>query len=337
MSIFKNEALQNLQWTEQSPETLVWKFPDPDQILQTNSSVIIGPGQALLFVNEGVPQGVWDKPGRTDISTANIPFLTTLLSIFRNFESKHKGKVFYFNMNEIPNIKWGTKTTLKYNDPVYKFLVRLQSFGNYSLKITDPMKFFQEFVGDRDVMTTEEFREVINSRLQTPITDALASAKYSVIDIDSKREELSQEIAEKIKKDFEAFGFTMTDFRVEGTDFDEETQARVNQIADMQAKAQAVSAMGGIDAQSMQNFQTMEQLEALKSAAKNEGGAGSVVGAGVGLGAGMGLGNMMGQTMANQQAPKAAPAATPTVPCTACQAAIAPGSKFCPICGKPQA
>ncbi len=330
MGLFKGQALQNIQWMDQTPETLVWKFPDPDQILQTHSSVIIGPGQSLLFVNEGKPEGIWDKPGRTDIKTANIPILTKLLSVFRAFDSKHKGKIYYFNMNDLPNIKWGTKTTLKYNDPVYKFLVRLQAFGNYTFKITDPMKFFTEFVGDRDSMTTAEFREVINARIQTPITDALASAGHSVVEIDSQREELSAEIAEKITKEFEPFGFTMHDFRVEGTEFDETTQKRVNEIADMQAKAQSINAMSGVDAKSMQNFQTAEQLEALKSAASNEGGGtGSMVGAGVGMGAGVGLGSMMAQGMQQQQG-----GGQNFVICPKCQAKVPMGSKFCPSCAE---
>ena len=328
------EKLQNITWTTQSPDILAWRFPDPDQILQTHSSVIIGPGQALLFVNEGVPQGIWDKPGRTDIKTANIPLLTSMLSIFRGFESKHKGKIFYFNMNDIPNIKWGTKAPLKYADPVYKFPVGMRAFGNYTLKITDPMKFFTEFVGDRDAMTTTEFKEVINGRIHTPITDALASAQYGFTEIDSKRDELTKEISAKIAQEFEVFGFTMKDFRIESTDFDEATQARVNTIADSQAKAQAIGALGGVDQAAMKNYQTAEQFAALNKAAANEGGAGGMVGAGVGLGAGAGLGSMMAQGMQQNQQSLQQPAAGAI--CVACKKPIAAGSKFCPICGAKQ-
>jgi membrane protease subunit (stomatin/prohibitin family) len=81
----------------------------------------------------------------------------------------------------------------------------------------------------------------------------------------------------------------MTDFRVEGTSFDEATMKRINRIADMTAEAQAAQAVG-------LNFAQMQQLEAMRDAAKNEGGG---AGLGMGLGAGMGFGNMMAGAMAS--------------------------------------
>jgi len=270
--------------------------------LQNNSTVIISPGQAILFVNEGKPQGIINTPGSIDLQTANIPFVTSILSIFRGGDSKHKSKVFFFNITKITDVKWGTPAPLKYMDPVYKFPVGLRAFGNYTFTITDPMKFFTEFVGDRDSMSLEEFKATINSRIITPITDALASAKFSFIDIDSNREELSKTIGDKASAEFAAFGFTMDDFRIESTDFDENTQKRVDSISDVQAQAQAINSLGNIDPKNMAAYAQLQQLQALKMAAGNPGG---VAGAGVGLGAGIGLGASMAQGINNVNANQA--------------------------------
>ena len=83
MGFLNNQKISNVQWIGQTPDTLVWRFPDADQVLQNNSTVIISPGQAILFVNEGKPQGIVNTPGSIDLSTANIPFITSMLSIFR--------------------------------------------------------------------------------------------------------------------------------------------------------------------------------------------------------------------------------------------------------------
>ncbi len=297
MGFFNNQKISNIQWTGQTPETLAWRFPDVDQVLQNSSTVIISPGQSMLFVSEGKPQGVISESGSIDLQTANIPFLTSILSIFRGADSKHKGKVFFFNMTKITDVKWGTPAPLKYVDPVYKFPVGLRAFGNYTFTITDPMKFFTEFVGDRDSMSLEEFKQTINSRIITPITDALASAKFSFIDIDANREELSKAIGEKASAEFAAFGFTMNDFRIENTDFDESTQKRVGTIADIQAQAQAINSLGEIDPNKMANYAQLQQLQALKMAAENQNGVAS---AGVGIGAGIGLGASIAQGMVNQ-------------------------------------
>lgn len=303
MSFLNNQKISNIQWIAQTPEILAWRFPDADQVLQNNSTVIIGPGQAMLFVNEGKPEGVISQPGTIDLQTANIPFVTSMLSVFRGFDSKHKGKAFFFNVARISNVKWGTKSPLKYADPVYKFPVGLRAFGNYTFTITDPMKFFTEFVGDRDQMTLEEFKETINSRIGTPISDALASARFSFIEIDSNREELSKQVGQKIAAEFSAFGFTMNDFRIENTDFDEETQKRVDQVSNVQAQAQAINALGDIDPAKMASYAQLQQLEALKAAAANSNG---VAGAGVAAGVGLGLGSSMAGGL-NQQVPPVQP------------------------------
>ncbi len=301
MGFLNNQKISNIQWINQTPDTLAWRYPDPDQVLQNNSTVIIGPSQAILFVNEGKPQGIINTPGSIDLQTANIPFVTSILSIFRGGDSKHKAKVFFFNINKIPNTKWGTPSPLKYIDPVYKFPVGLRAFGNYTFTITDPMKFFTEFVGDRDEMSLEEFKQTINSRIITPITDSLASAKFSFVDIDSNREELSKTISAKIASEFGAFGFTMDDFRIENTDFDDATQKRVDSISDVQAQAQAINALGDVDPVKMANYAKLQQLQALKMAAGNPN---SIAGAGVGIGAGVGLGAAMAQGInQNNQTP----------------------------------
>jgi len=315
MGFLNNQLLSNIQWIDQSPEILAWRFPDADQVLQNGSTVILSPGQAMLFVNEGVPAGVIYEPGNYDLKTASVPFFSSMLAIFRGMDSKHKAKIFFFNTNEIPNIKWGTKSPLKYSDPIYKFPVGLRAFGNYSFKITDADKFFKEFVGDRDSMTMEEFKDNITDRIITPISDTLASAKFGFTDIDSNREELSKTIGEKVATDFGAFGFTMKDFRIENTDFDEETQKRVGSIADMQAKAQSINAMGSVDPAGMAAYAQMQQLEALNKAAANPNG---IAGAGVGMGVGLGLGANMANNMqqAVQPQPQVAPAPQPVTPPT---------------------
>jgi membrane protease subunit (stomatin/prohibitin family) len=313
MGFLNNQKISNVQWIGQTPDVLTWRFPDADQVLQNNSTIIVGPGQAALFVSEGKPQGIINTPGSTDLQTANTPFLTSMLSIFRGGDSKHKGKVFFFNMTQITDVKWGTPAPLKYVDPVYKFPVGLRAFGNYTFTISDPMKFFTEFVGDRDAMTLDEFKQTINSRVITPITDALASAKFSFVDIDSNREELSKTLSTKISGEFAAFGFTMSDFRIESTDFDDATQKRVDSISDVQAQAQAINSLGSIDPKNMAAYAQLQQLQALKMAAGNPNG---IAGAGVAAGAGIGLGAAMAQgiNQNNQQQAQVPPQQPPQTP-----------------------
>ena len=160
-------------------------------------------------------------------------------------------------------------------------------------------------VGGGVDFSIERFRETIVSRLMQPLTDFLAECKFSYAEIDANREEIAFKLVEKTIGIFAALGFEMSDFRVEGTSFDEDTMKRINRIADMTAEAHAAQAVG-------LNYAQMQQLDAMRDAARNEGGA---AGVGMGLGAGMGFGNMMagamGGSMMGQPAPQvhAAPVA----------------------------
>ena len=82
----------------------------------------------------------------------------------------------------------------------------------------------------------------------------------------------------------------------------------------MTAEAQAAQAAG-------LNYAQMQQLEAMRDLAQNEGAAGAGVGLGAGMGAGMGFGQMMQNSFSNtggmgqQQAPpQQQPAADPNDP-----------------------
>lgn len=201
------------------------------------------------------------------------------------FESHHKVGIYFFKRTEILNQKWGTTSSIKYEDSKYKFPVGLKAYGNYSYRISDGRGFFVNVIGSHGDFLVEDFRKVMSERIIHPLSDFLAESKYSYADIDASRNEISNGVTEKLNAEFGKLGFEMTDFRIEGTNFDDETLTRINRIADVTAEAQAAQA-AGVD------YAKLQQLEAMREAARNEGGA---AGAGVGLGAGIGL----GQTMAN--------------------------------------
>lgn len=295
----KRQLRSVIEWRDPRPDMLFYQWSDNGDEIKNVSKLIVNPGQGCIFVYEGKIRSVLDKPCLLELETANIPFWTTIKKFMQSFESEHKVGIYYFRTSKVLNQKWGTLAPIKYEDPNFGFPVALKAFGNFSYRIVDPRDFFVNVVGGHNNFSTTDFRSIMSERLVHPITDHIAELRLSYTEIDAQREEIAQGMAEKLTADFAKLGFEITDFRIEGTNFDDETVRRIGRIADLTAEAQAIKAVG-VD------YAELMKLEALKEAAKNEGGA---AGIGVGLGAGLGMGQAMAQSMT--QKTTAAPATDP--------------------------
>ena len=299
MSFF-NEIRKQLrsviEWENPSKDSLFEQWTKDGNEIKNASKLIIGPGQGCIFVYQGKVISTLQSELMVDLKTDNIPFWTTVSKFMQTFESEHKVGLYFFRKTKILNQKWGTKSLIKYEDPKYKFPVGLKAFGNYSFRITDPESFFINVIGAGYKYSVTDFRYMINSRIIQPLTDYLAEKKFSYAEIDSNREEISNSVNAKIKTDFEKLGFEITDFRIEGTSFDENTNKRIDRISNLIAEAQAAEAVG-------LDYTKVQQLDAMKDAAKNEGGG---AGMGMGLGAGISFGKLMGDSMndSNKTAPE---------------------------------
>ncbi|MEK6796381.1 MAG: SPFH domain-containing protein, partial [Spirochaetota bacterium] len=272
----KRQLRSVIEWKDPPANVLFQRWTDNGDEIKNASKLIVGPGQGVIFVYEGKTQAVITEPGMTDIATANIPFITTIKKFMQAFQSEHKVGIYFFRTSEILNQGWGTPGPVKYVDPQYKFPVGLKAFGNFSFRITDGGAFFINVMGQKDEFTVEELRQAVVSRLVQPLTDHLAEAKFGYNDIDSNRNEIAEALKAKVSPVLTTLGFELKDFRVEQTDFDDDTKRRVNRVADVQAEAEAAKT-AGLD------FAEMQRLSAMRDAAKNEG----IAGAGVGMGVGM--------------------------------------------------
>lgn len=281
----KRQLRSVIEWTDPRIDALFSQWTDNGDEIKKASKLIVGPGQGCIFVYEGKVKTVITQPCMVDLETDNIPFWTTISKFMQFFESEHKVGIYFFKTSKILDQKWGTTSPIKYEDPKYKFPVGLLAFGNYSYRIVDPQNFFANVVGSHRDFYTDDFRSVMSARIIQPISDFLSANRFSYSDIDANRNKIAEGLNGRLAAEFTKLGFEITDFRIEGTSFDEDTLRRINRIADLSAEAQAAQAVG-------LDYASVQQLEAMREAARNEGGA---AGIGVGIGAGMGLGQNMAQ------------------------------------------
>jgi len=277
---FRSQLSQVIEWKDQQPDVLIHKFPSENDEIKNASKLIIAPGQGAILVYEGKVTDHLDQEGIFDIESDNHPFITTLLKLRTNFESEHKLKVYFYRTSEVVNQGWGTSQAVKYIDPVYKIPVELGANGTFSFSITDPLYLFTNVVGSRDKYLVSEARELLQGRFSQNLSSILAKGAISYQHIDAQLPSLSKNIQEQLHPELHNLGFSLTDFKLNGTIFDQATTERIGEIADITAESMAASE-GGL------SYIDMEKLKALRDAARNEGG---LAGAGLQLGVGMELG-----------------------------------------------
>ncbi|MBS3913922.1 MAG: SPFH domain-containing protein [Bacteroidetes bacterium] len=285
MDGIKRQLRSVIEWQNPDPDVLFMQWTENGDEIKNASKLIVGPGQGCIFVYEGQVKAVIEQQCMVNLQTDNVPFCTTIKKFMQFFVSEHKVGIYFYRKTKILDQKWGTTSLIKYQDPKYQFPIGLKAYGNYSYQIEDAQAFFVTIVGSHNQVGIDEFRKIISARVIQPISDYLAECGYSYADIDANREEIARGIAIKLAIVFRKLGFSISDFRIEGTDFDEDTLRRINRIADLTAEAQAAQAVG-------LDYTSVQQLDAMREAARNESGA---AGAGMGLGAGLALGQNMAQ------------------------------------------
>ena len=243
-SFFKKQLSTVIEWTNQDPDYLFYKIETPTSEIKNASKLIVSPGQGCILVYEGKVQDVLTEQGTYFLESDNHPFITNFLKLRQAFESEHKMHLYFFRTADIVNQAWGTATPVKYVDPVYKFPVQLGSYGNYSVRIVEAQSMFTTLIGSKDKFTTSDLREIIIGRIITGMASYLAQSAYSYREIDARLADMSLGIKELTNTTIASLGLELTDFRIESTSFDEETQERISKIADMTTEALSAAEVG---------------------------------------------------------------------------------------------
>ena len=283
-NLFRNQLSAVIQWQADKQQYLWYKYSTKTDEIKNASKLIVGPGQGAVLVYEGKVVDVLTEEGTFNLKTDNHPFFTTLVNLRQNFESEHKLHIYFYRKAQVTNQQWGTSSPVKFIDEQYNLPVEMGVNGTFSYQISDVEHFFKDIVGARTEVSNSEIRELILGRLSQNIVTTIHNLGYSYNQIDGHLTEIGQELATLLNEETQKLGFTLTDFRVDGTLFDEQTQERIGRIADVTADSQAAQA-GGL------TYAELEKLRALRDAARNEGG---LSGSGVQMGVGLEMGKQMG-------------------------------------------
>ena len=234
MDFIKGELIDVIEWTDDSRDTLSYRFPDEDKAIKNGAQLIVRESQQVQFVYLG-EFGDTFVPGKHTLTTDNIPILTKLKSWKYGFNSPFKADVYYVTTRLFTGNKWGTANPIMMRDDDLG-IVRARAFGTYDFKVTDPKLFLKEVAGSDQNFRLDEFADTMRSRIVSIFADALASAKVPVFDVASRYSELGEALLPLINPVVAAkYGLQITSFIIENVSVPPEVEQAIDKRSSMAA------------------------------------------------------------------------------------------------------
>jgi excisionase family DNA binding protein len=234
LDFIKGELLEIIEWTDDSRDTLSWRFPDDDKAIKNGAQLIVRESQVAQFVYLG-EFGDTFKPGKHSLTTDNIPILTKIKSWPFGFNSPFKADVYFVVTRLFTGNKWGTSNPVMLRDNDFG-VVRVRAFGTYDFRIVEPRTFLREVAGSDHNFRLDEFSDTMRSRIVSIFTDAVATAKIPVLDVASRYTELGEALLPLINPSVTAkYGLEITSFIVENVSVPPEVEQAIDKRSSMAA------------------------------------------------------------------------------------------------------
>lgn len=207
------EFIDIIEWTDSSVDTMVYRFQRYGNEIKFGAKLTVRESQIAVFISEGEIADILE-PGMYELETKNLPILSTLQHWDHGFESPFKAEVYFFNTRQFVDLKWGTRNPIMMRDKEFG-MVRLRTFGTYSIRIKDPAKFIREIVGTDGHFTVDEISNQLRNLIITRYTNLLGSSDIPVLDLAGNQEQLGELLTHRIAPEFLDYGLELTKILVE--------------------------------------------------------------------------------------------------------------------------
>jgi membrane protease subunit (stomatin/prohibitin family) len=267
-------------------DEFVYREPQSgDGDFRFGSQLIVQESQAAIFVKNGQALDTFTA-GRHTLSVANLPILTDLLKIVTDGRTPFQAQVYFVNLKDMPQVKWGTNPPIPVALPGTAMGAGLLStFGTMSIRISDAPRFLKKFAVNKPIMRLDDLKEVMQTKLMGELTVLLMNAGINTV-MD----------ANKIMNELEGAALAKL-----STQFEDELGVKISSFDTNPFNVKPTSPDEMMSYMSAETYERVIRVQALRDAARNEGAGGALAGAGVGLGVGQVIGQQFASPDQQQQ------------------------------------
>ena len=275
-------------------------------IVSDGSVIHVYPNQFMMLVDGGKIVDYTAEEGYYKVSHSSMPsmfngqFGEALKESFNRIRfggvTPGAQKVYYVNLQEIKGIKFGTRNPVNYFDNFYNAELFLRAHGTYSIKVTDPIKFYAAVIPKNadhveiDSINEQYLSEFLEA-LQTSINQMSADGTR-ISYVTSRSRELGQYMAQTLDEEWTRMrGMEIQAVGIASITYDEESQNLIN----LRNRGAMMS-----DPSIREGYVQTTIAEGLKNAGSNDSGAMAGF-MGMGMGMQMGGGFMGAASNTNMQ------------------------------------
>lgn len=299
----RGELIDIVEWIEDDDLTIAYRFERYGNEIKNGAQLTVREGQTAVFVNEGQLADVFES-GMYELTTRNLPILSTLKGWKYGFESPFKAEIIFVSSRIITGFGWGTPSPFRLRDPEYGIL-ETTARGHFSFHVIDPGNFIKNVVGTDGEFTKDEIRDRLRKKFVTEAISAIAESGKSFYQIAGQYHELSLQLKKRVEVAFfDHYGIALDDTSIQSIDLSERSVQKV------ESRDEVMFHDGRIT-----NYERRARADAMVGMANNPGGGGMGAQA-MGMGMGLAMANQMNQAIGGVPSGQAPPdpAATPPPP-----------------------
>ena len=304
----KGELVDIIEWFDDSRSTLAWRFPRYHNEIKNGAELIVREGQQAVFVYRGQLADRFG-PGHYQLTTENLPLLSTLQGWKHGFNSPFRSEVYFINTRPVTDLRWGTANPVTVRDPDFT-MVQVRANGLCVVRVAEPDIFLREVIGTDSEVDVEEISELLRRVITLAFSDMIMETRLGVIDLQGRQVELSQKlrdfVAERVDDEF---GLSIDSITMNISLPDEITSAMTRGVARGVEESGFLNNVGDLG-----RYQQGKAADAMLAAAQNPGGGamGDMMSAGMGVALGSQMAGQFGGPVNQPNA--AAPQGPPPLP-----------------------
>lgn len=254
-STLKDQWKEAIRCEDLGNDILMMKKTTPNGVISNKSTIIVGPGQCAIIYDNGRVIDATAEEGVYTLDDSSTPsfFAGQFGAVFKemwqrftyNGATAKQQAVFFFNIKEIIDNKFGTPVPVPFQDwshpipnqmtgQMLPLRVEVKCFGKYTFKISNPAVFMNEIAGTANIYRKSQLIEQMRSEVIASFQNILnelgnSNYKVPVLELPSQTDEIKELMDKKVfDEPIRRRGISILGFAVESVTLEEESEKKID-------------------------------------------------------------------------------------------------------------